>query len=104
VATATGRTARDVAKYRPHAPILAATPSAMVERQLRLVWGVVPVRSRRATTSDQTIRDMLELSVQRGLAKEGDRVVVTAGFAINRSGGTNLMTVEVIKKNREPTR
>jgi pyruvate kinase len=76
----------------------------MVERQLRLVWGVLPVHSRKATTTDQTIRDMIDLSVNQGLAREGDRVVVTAGAATNTSGATNLMTVETIKKLREPTR
>jgi pyruvate kinase len=104
VATASGRTARDVAKYRPHALILAATPNATVERQLRLVWGVLPVHSRRAATSDQIIRDMVDLSVRHGLAHEGDRVVVTAGVATGMTGATNLMTVEMIKKYGEPTR
>ena len=104
VATASGQTARDVARYRPQAPILAATPNPIVERQMRLVWGVVPVHSRKAGTSDQIIRDMVELAMQEKLAKEGDRVVVTAGMATNMTGATNMMTVQVIKKSGEPTR
>lgn len=103
VATASGHTGRNVAKYRPHAPVIAATPNPTVERQLRLVWGVTPVHIRRRTTTDQIIRDLVELSVANGLAGEGDRVVVTAGPAI-MSDITNLMTVETIKKRPETAR
>jgi len=103
VATASGQTARDVAKYRPHAPIMAATPNPIVERQLRLVWGVVPVLSRPGT-SNQIIQDIIDLSVHKGMAREGDRVVVTAGMSANMTGATNMMTVQVIKKRPEPSR
>jgi len=102
-ATASGTTARDVVKYRPHAPVMAATPNPMVERQLRLSWGIIPVRSRRAATSDQIIHDLVELAARNGLAQEGDRVVVTAGVATNMPGRTNLMTVEAVKGHHEPT-
>ena len=38
--TKSGSTARNVSKFRPHAPILAVTPHVNVARQLQLVWGV----------------------------------------------------------------
>src|SRR3990172_5108136 len=46
-ATASGTTARNVAKYRPHVPILAPTFNPIVERQLRLSWGVIPLLTSR---------------------------------------------------------
>jgi pyruvate kinase len=95
-ATASGATARYVAKYRPFTPIIAATPNPTVERQLRLSWGVIPVHSSRAANTDQIVQELMELVVQKGFAKEGDRVVLTAGVATNMPGTTNLMMVEMI--------
>jgi len=34
--------------------------------------------------------------VERGLARPGDRVVVTAGYPIHVPGTTNLLQVEVV--------
>jgi pyruvate kinase len=97
-ATASGATARYVSKYRPYTPIIAATPNATVERQLRLSWGVIPVHSRRAANTDQIMRELMHLVEKKGFAKAGDRVVLTAGVATNMPGTTNLMMVEVIGK------
>src|SRR5690606_14557735 len=38
--THSGTTARRIAKYRPHVPIIAFTENEVVARQLNLVWGV----------------------------------------------------------------
>lgn len=95
-ATASGMTARNVAKYRPHVPILAPTFSPTVERQLRLSWGVIPVHIPRASTTDDLTRDSLKLAASMGLAKPHDRVVITAGVAGHTPGMTNLMLVEVV--------
>jgi pyruvate kinase len=97
-ATASGMTARSVAKYRPHMPILAPAFSPTIERQLRLSWGVIPVHTIRSATSDEIIRNALRMVVSMGLAKEHDRVVIAAGIAANMPGMTNLMRVEVIRE------
>ncbi|HHZ00046.1 MAG TPA: pyruvate kinase, partial [Tissierellia bacterium] len=41
-ATTSGYTAANVSRYRPAAPIIAATPSEQVMRKLALYWGVYP--------------------------------------------------------------
>jgi pyruvate kinase len=95
-ATASGTTARNIAKYRPHVPILAPTFSPTVERQLRLSWGVIPFHIPRANTTDDLIRDSLKLAASMGMAKDKDRVVITAGVTVHTPGMTNLMLVEVV--------
>ncbi|MBN1430303.1 MAG: pyruvate kinase [Anaerolineae bacterium] len=95
-ATASGTTARNVAKYRPHVPILAPTFNPTVERQLRLSWGVIPFHTSRANTTDDLIRDSLKLAASMGVAKPMDRVVITAGVTVHTPGMTNLMLVEVM--------
>ncbi len=103
-ATASGATARYVAKYRPHAPIIAATPNPTIERQLRLSWGIIPLLTRRAQSTDQIIRDLVDLALLHNLVREGERVVITAGAVVNIPGKTNLMTVEEIRRGQEPAR
>ena len=41
--TGTGRTAREISRYRPRAEIVAVTPTERVARQLCLSWGVIPM-------------------------------------------------------------
>ncbi len=66
-------------------------------RQLALVWGVIP-ESRRSTATRTTTWCKLALDAvrARGLAREGDRVVVTAGVPFDVPGTTNLMKVETV--------
>jgi pyruvate kinase len=94
--TSSGSTARIVSSFRPPVPILAITDRPRTWAQLSLVWGVIPV----VCSEDATYEEMLacgrEEAVRRGLAKAGDRVVVTAGLPMHRSGTTNLLQVEVI--------
>jgi pyruvate kinase len=94
-ATASGATARSISRYRPHVPIIAFTPSPMVQRQLMLSWGVRPLLGERAENTDQMVADAIELAMRAGMLSGGDRVIVTAGVAGNMPGTTNLMRVEV---------
>ncbi len=94
--TESGHTARMISKYRPQVPIVAVTISDQVNRQLALVWGVHAVKGPKVNTID----DMLEVSVDRGLSTKlfsrGSKVIITAGVPIGESGTTNLMKVHII--------
>lgn len=100
-ATTSGRTARAVAKFRPHVPIIATTPHHMVQRQLILSWGVYPLLSPRVKRISHVVRSSIELAVKAGLVEEGKRVVLTAGTANAMPGMTNLMTVELVRTGEE---
>jgi pyruvate kinase len=94
--TVSGYTASVVSHYRPKAPIIAVTNSKRVAQKLTLAWGVTPVLSESATTTDE----MFEIAVDSGkkteLVKDGDLVVITAGLPVAASGKTNLMRVHVV--------
>lgn len=91
--TASGYTARMVAKYRPKAPIIAVTPNERVVRTLCLNWGIYPVLGEDAKTTDQMFELAVENSMKTGMIKLGDLVVITAGVPVGRSGTTNLIKV-----------
>jgi pyruvate kinase len=96
-ATTSGRTARAVAKFRPHVPIVATTPYPIVQRQLILSWGVFPLLTQRVSRIAHIVSTSINLAVQQGFVQEGNRVVITAGVANSMPGMTNLMTVEMVR-------
>jgi pyruvate kinase len=94
VPTYSGRTASEVARHRPRRPIVAASHRRMALQQLAVEWGVVPVQIDEGRDVEHLIALMLEASRAAGVVAPGDRVVITAGTAINVAGTTNLIKVE----------
>jgi len=91
-----GFTARKVAALRPPVPILAVTTEASTFRQLALVWGVAAVVVDHVPGYDAMLEVVRDLILKRGLARPGDRIVMTAGVPWEVSGTTNLLKVEVV--------
>ena len=94
--TESGHTARMISKYRPKAPIIAATSNDHVLRRLALVWGVYPQLGQKAETTDEMLAIAVEESVNSGLVSHGDLVVITAGVPVGEAGTTNLMKIHVV--------
>ncbi len=96
VFTKSGFSARIVAAQRPGVPLLVLTDIERTYHQLALVWGVIPVLVPRSETYSEMFQKAHVAIVERDLAREGDRVIVTAGVPFDVPGSTNLMKVEVI--------
>lgn len=96
--TESGSTARMVAKYRPYAPIVAATPNPDVVRKLALTWGVCPLLVERTYNTDAVVDAAVQGALKEGMINEGDLIVITAGLPIGVSGATNLLKVHVASK------
>ena len=94
--TRSGFTARVVSSFRPPVPILALTNSPRTYHQLALVWGVIPVLCPGGLGFDEVLDFGRETALQRGLARRGQRVVVTAGLPMHVPGTTNTLRVEEI--------
>jgi pyruvate kinase len=95
-ATEHGYTARMVSKYRPQATIIAVTPNERTIRRMMLFWGVQPVLGVATNNSDDMVQNATAKSVEQGLVKEGDLVVITAGVPAGMSGTTNMIRVHVV--------
>ena len=96
VFTKSGFSARVVAARRPVVPIVVLTDQARTYRQLALVWGVVPFLVHHADTYEQMAATAKQVLLAEGLAKPGDRVVVTAGVPFDVPGTTNNLKVETV--------
>ncbi len=98
-ATSSGYTSKAISKFRPRAPIIAATTSEKVMRKLSLVWGgVYPVMSVRSENTDEVIDMSINSAMEEGYIKEGDLIVITAGIPVGVSGTTNLIKVHTVGK------
>ncbi|MCL6518018.1 pyruvate kinase [Alicyclobacillus sp.] len=95
-ATTSGYSARMMAKHRPAAPIVAATPRQEVARRLTVTWGVYPVVVREATTTDEVLETAVDGALDAGLVQHGDLVLIIAGVPVGQRGTTNLIKVHTI--------
>lgn len=96
--TVSGYTARMVAKYRPPMPIIAVTPSPMVQRQLCLYWGVHPLLAPRTANTDQMLADAIHTAREHGFVHSGQLIVATGGAAGSAPGTTNLIKVQEVER------
>ena len=93
--TQTGSTARRVSMYRPSQPIVAMCTRTNVSRRLMIYRGVHPIVSKKAKTVDWLFDRADSAAEQLGLAKKGERIVVTSGTP-GLEGTTNLIKVSVV--------
>jgi pyruvate kinase len=98
--TFSGYTARLMSRHRPHSPIIAVTPSAVVQRQLTLYWGVIPLLAPRTDNTDEMISYAVQAAQERGLVEDGDTLVITAGAAGSPPGTTNLIKAQIVESER----
>jgi pyruvate kinase len=94
VPTYSGRTASAVARHRPRRPIIAVTHKRHAVQQLALEWGVVPAEIEECRDVEHLWARTLDAARESGIVEPGDRVVITAGTAVNVPGTTNVIKVE----------
>lgn len=93
--TKTGSTAKRLSRDRPHCAILAATPDEAVARRLALFWGVTPAITDDISDFNEMLGKADALSVRHG-AKDGDRIIIIAGYPFGRRGKTNTLKISRI--------
>jgi pyruvate kinase len=93
--TESGATARLVSSFRPRAPVAAITYNDDTYRRLSMWWGVVPVKSAFAATTDEMIVKGEALLKRRGMVRRGDTILMLAGQS-HTAGATNMLRVHVI--------
>jgi pyruvate kinase len=95
VPTFSGRTASAVARLRPRRPIIGVTHQGHSLRHMALEWGVTPIEiAATDDVEDLWIRSM-DAARNSGIVNAGDRVVITAGTAVNVPGTTNVIKVDI---------
>lgn len=95
-ATSSGYTTRMVSKFRPSAPIIAATTKESVRRRLSLIWGVQSILTEQLQSTDDIINISVQKALEAKLINNGDLIVITAGVPVGVAGTTNLIKVHIV--------
>jgi len=95
VPTFSGQTASAVARLRPRRPIVALTHMDWAVRQLALEWGVTPLLIPQQPDLEKLWDASIQAARDAGFLEPGDRVVITAGTAVNIPGSTNVIKVDI---------
>lgn len=94
--THSGSTPRMISKYRPTAPIIAATGNQKVRRRLNISFGIYSVLIPEIDNTDELIELSVNESVSDGYIRSGDLVVITAGIPSGVAGTTNLIKIHIV--------
>lgn len=91
--TTSGSTTLRAARERPEVPILCLTASRQTARRLVLCWGVHTVHTADISGFPEMVRKACRMAFKDGFAKEGERLVITAGVPFGTPGSTNVLRI-----------
>ncbi|MES3038756.1 MAG: pyruvate kinase [Bdellovibrionota bacterium] len=94
--TTTGKTAQIISGFRPQAKIIAVTDQIEVLNRLELTWGIQTLLIHPYKTMEEILAQVDELMVSYGIARTGDRIIVTLGQPIYLGSKTNSMYVHTV--------
>ncbi len=91
--TASGQTAKSIAKYRPKVEIYATSQHKKTLRRLNLVWGVKPFLNIDVKKPDEFIETIKSKLSSMEEFNADDRVIVTMGSVVGKKGMTNMIRI-----------
>ncbi|MEK6628765.1 MAG: pyruvate kinase [Bdellovibrionota bacterium] len=94
--TTSGKTAQIIAGFRPKAQIIAVTKDREVLNRLEITWGLQTLRLNPYQTLKDVLLQVEKLLIENGLAKTGDRIILTLGQPMADHGKTNALHVHVL--------
>jgi pyruvate kinase len=95
--TATGRSVRLIAKYRPQQPLFGASDDERTLRRMALFWGVVPIKYNSGDTSDIELESALSTVQKMGELPNGALAVVTGGRRTRVPGATSVLEIREMR-------
>ena len=91
--TASGATARAIARHRPSMPLYAFTDDERMLGHLALLWGTNGFAIPFQRDTDAGVQLVHQTLKNRGVAESGDLIVITAGMPLPAKGRTNMVHV-----------
>jgi len=91
--TASGTTARSIARHRPRVPVYAFTDDERIVGQLTLTWGTKGFAIPFQRDTDEGVSCVHQILVENRLARPGDLIIITAGMPLPAKGRTNMVHV-----------
>jgi len=95
--TRTGYTAKVITRFKLRQPIIAITASKIVKNQLELYYGVQPIQFDYEKEKDR-ILSVAQMLHSKGILREEDTAIFTAGIRTSRPHASNLIEIHTIKE------
>jgi pyruvate kinase len=94
--TRKGHVPRMIARYRPAEPVLVLSDEEENLNRLMLTFGCYPMIVPTLKDIGEIMDIVRSATLDGGLVKKGDRVVIVAGMPMSASGETNTILVETV--------
>jgi pyruvate kinase len=94
--TTSGKTAQIISSFRPKAQIIAITTDTEVLNRLEITWGLQTLGLQPYSSLKDIIQQVEKLLIENGLAKTGDRIILTLGQPVADGGKTNSLHVHIL--------
>jgi pyruvate kinase len=72
---------------------MVLTPSLRTARKLGILWGAHGVRTRDIANFEEMIAKAKRMALRHGVARGGDRIIITAGVPFGTPGSTNVIHI-----------
>ncbi len=95
--TTSGSTTLRTVRERPSVPILSMTESLAVARRLQLSYGVYPVHTADVDNFCDMVRKACTVAREHDIARQGQKLVITAGVPFGTTGSTNILRIAVVE-------
>lgn len=89
----TGRTAQQISSFRPRARLIAVTDEIDVLNGLELTWGLQTLVISPYKNIEDVISSVQRSLIENGLAKTGDKVILTWGYPMASGSKTNSIHI-----------
>ncbi|MEK2645591.1 pyruvate kinase [Bdellovibrio sp. BCCA] len=94
--TTSGKTANIISSFRPRARVISITQHMDVLNSMEMMWGIQTHVIKSYKTMEDILTQVDQLMVTHGLAKTGDRVILTLGQPIAQGAKTNSIYVHTV--------
>jgi len=94
--TNSGYTAFQISSWRPRSNILAFSDNRRILAMLNLLWGVKAQFYDRMVSTDDTVQDLNEITLNRKYAKKGDFVINLTSMPVHEKGMVNTLRISQI--------
>lgn len=89
----TGKTAQQIAGFRPRARLIAVTDEIDVLNGLELTWGLQTLVIEPYLNIEDVLSRVQRSLIENGLAKTGDKVILTWGYPMSSGAKTNSIHI-----------
>lgn len=96
VTTETGKTAINISRFRPSAPVFALTPNENAVKQMKVYWGIIPILVKRFTSESDIINTIEYEARKIKFLKSGDYYISVSGVIPGVPGGTNMIKLNKV--------